>query len=180
VVSRCDAVASETGGVDPAYDAELWSDFAVALAGAAAALAGLLFVALSINVRVIVASRDLIWRAVTALTSMTTPLVISVLLLVPGQSDTVLGVALLAVGVLVGTLIAVLNSPFHLPPQRTLAMWAGGTAIPGALITIPTILAGLGVMLGSLGGLFWLPVAALAALLGGLLQAWVLLIEILR
>jgi len=35
-------------------------------------------------------------------------------------------------------------------------------------------------MLGALGGLYWLPVAAVAALVGGLLQAWVLLIEILR
>ncbi|MDQ3030331.1 MAG: hypothetical protein M3R09_09960 [Actinomycetota bacterium] len=166
--------------MDAGYDAELWGDFAVALAGAAAALAGLLVVAVSINVREILADRHLPLRAATALIALTTPLIIALLVLVPGQSDTVLGLALLAVGVVAATSLALINSPFRLPPQRTLGMWALGTALPVALLVVPTVLAGLGVMLGALGGLYWLPVAAVAALVGGLLQAWVLLIEILR
>jgi hypothetical protein len=47
-------------------------------------------------------------------------------------------------------------------------------------VIIPTLLAGAGVLISGLGGLYWLPIATLAALLGSLLQAWVLLIEVLR
>lgn len=167
-------------GVDAAYDAELWSDFAVALAGSAAALAGLLFVAVSINVRVILASRQLVRRAGTAVISLTAPLLIALLLLVPGISDTVLGLTLLAVGVVVGTTLAVFNSPFDIQPERTLTQWALATALPSTLFAVPTALAGLGLVVGSLGGLWWLPLGVIAAFLGGLIQAWVLLIEILR
>ena len=49
-----------------------------------------------------------------------------------------------------------------------------------ALTIVPTLLAGVGVLISGLGGLYWLPVITLAALLGSLLQAWVLLIEVLR
>jgi hypothetical protein len=49
-----------------------------------------------------------------------------------------------------------------------------------AMVIGPTLLAGLGLLLDSLGGLYWLSVAVLAAIIGGLAQAWVLLIEILR
>ncbi|MGH2476756.1 MAG: hypothetical protein ACRDIL_15965 [Candidatus Limnocylindrales bacterium] len=47
----------------PAYDAERWSEFAVGQLGASAALLGLVFVSLSINLRDIVKSGLLVNRA---------------------------------------------------------------------------------------------------------------------
>ena len=39
---------------------------------------------------------------------------------------------------------------------------------------------GVGLLTESLGGLYWLPAAVAVGLLGGLTNAWVLLVEILR
>ena len=51
------------------YSIEAWSDFAVMTGGASAALAGLLIVAMSINVEQILAFADLPERAAAALIS---------------------------------------------------------------------------------------------------------------
>lgn len=166
--------------MDAAYDAPTWGDFALAVAGATAALAGLLVVAISINVREILAGPHLPARAGSALIYLTSPLLFAIFVLIPGQSPDVLGVELVGLGVVLGAVLTWLNSPFHLPPDRTMLSWVAGSAIPVTLIVVPTTVAGLGMILGSLGGLYWLPVAVVAAILGGLLQAWVLLIEILR
>jgi hypothetical protein len=45
---------------------------------------------------------------------------------------------------------------------------------------VPIVLSGAGLLFKVLGGLYWLPVAVVASLVGGLTQAWVLLIEIVR
>ncbi|CAN5716882.1 MAG: hypothetical protein ACR2HP_18975 [Ilumatobacteraceae bacterium] len=166
--------------MDAAYDASQWGNFALAVAGATAALAGLLVVAISINVREILAGPHLPARAGSALIYVTSPLVPAILVLVPDQSADALGFELLALGVVLGVVLIPLNSPFHLQPQRTRASWVSSSAIPVTLIVVPTILAGIGMVVEALGGLYWLPVAVLGAIVGGLGQAWVLLIEILR
>ena len=166
--------------MDAAYDPERWTDFAIAVAGAAAALAGLLVVAVSINLREIIAGPRLPGRAASALIALTAPLVTALFLLIPDQSDDALALELVMLGLVLGLLLGLFNWPVNLPPQRTYGQWLYGSAIPVILVVAPTILAGAGMLVDSLGGLYWLPVAVLAAILGGLGQAWVLLIEILR
>jgi drug/metabolite transporter (DMT)-like permease len=70
-----------------AYEAQGWSDFGVAVAGAGAALAGLLFVALPINLNRILAGYRLTARAGSTLIMLSAPLV----LLIPDQNDIALG-----------------------------------------------------------------------------------------
>jgi drug/metabolite transporter (DMT)-like permease len=70
-----------------AYEAQGWSDFGVAVAGAGAALAGLLFVALPINMNRILAGYRLTARAGSTLIMLSAPLV----LLIPDQNDIALG-----------------------------------------------------------------------------------------
>ena len=51
---------------------------------------------------------------------------------------------------------------------------------PVVLTSLSLVLAGAGYSFQGLGGLYWLVVTVLAAIFGGLVNAWVLLVEILR
>ena len=159
-------------------DPEAWSDFAVAAAGAAAALAGLLFVALSINLTAVLASERSTSRAASALVMLASPVFLSLTLLVPWGSPTPLGVVLLVLGVLVSVALALL-----LPrpvAEVPVPAWLVSTLLPPLVLGVGTILAAIGVLTGGLGGLIWIAPAIGFALFGGLVGAWVLLVEILR
>ena len=90
-----------------AYEASEWSDLFVAAAGASAALAGLLFVAVSINVERILQYRGLPERALEALALLLGVLVISIIGLIPGQDHVALGIELLLTGLAAGGAILV-------------------------------------------------------------------------
>ncbi|MBE3002347.1 hypothetical protein IDM40_27150 [Nocardiopsis sp. HNM0947] len=163
-----------------AVDTTQWSDFGVAVIGASAALAGLLVVAVSINIQPILANDTLPRRVIVALVSLTTPLVFSVVLLIPETPASVVGSSLLAIGLVCGAILGLATWPSSRPTERTLAEWLIAPVMPAVLLSGSIVLAGVGVLTGSLGGLYWLPVAVIASVVGGLAQAWVLLIEILR
>ena len=78
-----------------------WHDFLLAAAGAAAVLAGLVFVGLSINLEMIMSNPTygLSGRALEALVLLMAVLVVSCLLLVPAQGMVLAGVEVLTVGV---------------------------------------------------------------------------------
>ena len=78
-----------------AYSTDGWGNLFLAGAGASAALAGVLFVAMSINLERILQGAGLPGRAGEAIVLLVAVLVVSMLGLVPGQSPTVLGGELL-------------------------------------------------------------------------------------
>jgi hypothetical protein len=82
----------------PTYSAAEWESLFVAEAGASAALAGLLFVALSINLERILKGSGLPGRAGEAIVLLLTVLVVSTFGLVPGRSPRVLGAEVLGLG----------------------------------------------------------------------------------
>lgn len=75
-----------------AYDPAAWQNFFVVVGGAAAALTGLLFVAMSLHSKAISASPLHGSRAVGTLLSLMTQLFIAGAVLIPGQSLTALGI----------------------------------------------------------------------------------------
>ena len=163
-----------------AYAAEHWTDFGVGVAGASAALAGLVFVAVSINLSEILKYRSLPGRAGLTLTLFVTPLAVGILLLVPGQSGAALGWELLAAGVVIGGFELVINHRSGRSDQETRLTWVLARLSPPIVSCGCLLLAGVTLLAQTGGGLYWLVPSVLAAITFGLINAWVLLVEILR
>ncbi len=161
-----------------AYDASEWTDMFVAAAGASAALAGLIFVAVSINVDRILKLEGVPERAMQALGQLIIVVVISILMLAPGQSSTALGVEATAFGA-----AAVVGSWLTLRAAVAEAIPRGGLAARSlvvALGTVPFLIGGISLIAESGGGLYWILAGIVLATMGSVVNAWVLLVEILR
>jgi hypothetical protein len=163
-----------------AYAAGHWADFGAATAGAAAALAGLLFVAISINLERILEFSSLPHRAAQTLILFALPLITSLLLIVPGQPRTALGGELLAIGLATGTFMLVRDAQVPLNEQETKVTRLFARILPSVVSCGCLAIAGATLLARGGGGLYWLVPAVLAAFIFGLLNAWVLLIEIQR
>lgn len=162
------------------YLPEAWSNFAVAVVGAAATLTGLLFVAVSINIERILAVATLAVRALHAMLLFVVPLIVGILLLIPGQPRTAAGVELAVTGVLAGAGLLRLNRPADRGRLEPQASWLLIRLGPTVLVPVLLVLAGAYLVAGVGGGLYWIAPATVVAFLGGLVTVWVLLVEIRR
>ena len=102
------------------------------------------------------------------------PLVTGILLVIPGQSTTALGVEIAASGLLVGCVLLALGSTKLEGEPRAIVVV--DRASPRTLITLALIVCGASLIVGRFGGLYWLAGAHVGALLAGLLNAWVFLL----
>jgi hypothetical protein len=157
---------------------DAWANFGVAVTGASAALTGLLFVALSINLRQILRNATLSSRALLALLAVV-PLFSTMLLLVP-QPPRAYGIELLVLGALFGAWLGYLCRPSARPAEQPLAARVAGMVAPVAVVVAGTLAAGALLTAGQPAGIYALAVAVLAAFAGALTSTWVLVVEILR
>jgi hypothetical protein len=157
-----------------------WVDFFVAELGAAAALAGLLFVGISLNMAKILSYPTLPNRALQALALLVAILLIGSLLLVPGQSTVIEGIEVLLVGGVAWTFLVrlALETVRESPgPQRRLAL-AG--SLRGQAATLPYLAAGALLLTIGADGLYLVAAAFAVSFAGAIVDAWVLLVEINR
>jgi modulator of FtsH protease len=162
-----------------AYDPAEWKDLFVAVAGASAALTGLLFVAVSINLERILKFQGLPERALETLLFLVAVLLVSIVGLIPGQSHDALGLELLSISLITGGVIV------RLPTLRmgddeverswVIARWAVRLAA-----TAPFFVGAVSVLAECGGGLYWIVAGIVFAIIGAVASAWVLLVEILR
>ena len=168
----------------PAYEPAQWSDFALAQLGASAALLGLVFVGFSINLRDIVTERQLVSRAGEAVLALGTVLVTSTAVLIPDQSDDVLAVELLVVAAITSIVVASLQRGAGAEARGATSKTPRGTVLFrrvsgfGAMALLA--IAAITLVAGAGGGLYWWPAAVVVAYFGALINAWVLVVEILR
>jgi len=163
-----------------AYLASEWSGFGEAVATAAAALAGLLFIAVSINLKRILEFPSLPTRAGQTLIFFVTPLITALLIITPGQARIALAVELMATGLTIGGMQVYLDVKTDRGEEDTLYRRLVSVLIPAPFSCGPLVIAGATLAAQAGGGLYWLVPSVLAAIIFGLSNVWVLLVEILR
>jgi modulator of FtsH protease len=156
-----------------------WDNFFVAEVGASAALLGLLFVAVSINLAKILQYPQLPGRAAESLGTLVAVLLVATCGLVPGQSTRAFGIELVSIGALAWLfpIVMQLQSPRQENARR---YWMINRVVLTQLSSLPIVVAGATLLAGSGGGLYWLVPAVGFAYVNAVFGGWVLLVEINR
>lgn len=158
---------------------EPWSEFNVAMAGATAALAGLVIVAASVNIAEIVKSRTLTARLLAGIAALLLALAVSALGLIPGIDGPWFGAA--------AVIAALLAAVFQVHATRLIATDPSpeDRARPlkylvGFLPIFAYLAAGVLVWIGHPAGLYLAAAGCLLAIASAVVVSWVALVEVLR
>jgi hypothetical protein len=158
---------------------EPWHDFFVAQAGASAALAGLMFVALSLNIEKILKSPWLPPRGAATMVLLIGSLIQALVALWPADKLVLPGLEELVLSVIVWAYATWLLLAGARTPKQY-----GGTTIGVVLTQVATLPAVAGaiaiVAFGAGEGVYAIAISLLMAIVVGIINSWVLLVEILR
>lgn len=158
-----------------------WANFFIAAASASAALAGLVMVALSVNVRKIVSYRHLPARAGAAIAMLMLILTSSMASLMNqplwALACEILSFALWAWAIEIWTARQVIIG--HLEAKRPRYETVRFVLL-GQLQVIPYAVGGLLLLYGHYAGLYWIGGGTMLVFAFSVMESWVLLVEILR
>jgi len=157
-----------------------WENFFLAQVGASAALAGLVFVSVSISLPKILVQATLPRRAFQALAVLVQILVTASLALVPGQPLSFLGIEILALALAVWIMVAVFDLRLLRSASGEYRWRAVSRTVLSEITAILYAVAGIAIALAGDEGLYWLVPAMLLAFVVAMIDAWVLLVEINR
>jgi hypothetical protein len=158
------------------YATATWVGFGEALAAVSGALTGLLFVALSVKSDVLAASRSLSSRAAQTLVLFMTSVLIAVFLVTP-QPPAALGAELLALAVVSGAALLILDRRAGHEASHGVARYIERFS-PNLITAMLVGVAGITFLVKAGGGLYWLIPAIVASLLGGVVNAWLFLVKL--
>jgi hypothetical protein len=147
------------------------------IGAATAALLGLLFVAVSLRIEPIARSAELRNRSAQTLTLLLTGLLIAVLLAVPDQRDWVLGLEYLLLALVVTGAAVTLDR--RAGSQIGSAVGRLLDAINPTFVTCSLlVIAAVILIFGSDDGIYMLVPALIAVLVGGVVNAWLILVKL--
>jgi hypothetical protein len=157
-----------------------WHTFFSTQAEVGATLTGLLFVALSINLKHILSLPGLADRAGEAVLLLLFPVFVGLTGVLPQTSVEAFGLELLVLGLLELTAVTAIvvrgrRAAAARPTREYLAR-----VVMAELAVIPTVIAGALLLVRHPGGLWWQAAGTGLCIAAGVLDAWVLLVEILR
>src|SRR5208282_1257699 len=147
-----------------------WHDFFVAEAGASAALADLLFVAIAINLTRILEFWHLPARAAEALLALLSVLIVATFALIPGQSQRVYGAEIGAAGLLIWafqTFALARTWKAQHPQARSPVRF-----LMNQLPPLPFVIGGALLFAGHLNGVYWVLPGTLLSFAAGIFGAW--------
>ena len=163
-----------------AYSAADWGGFGTTAATAAATLTGLLFIAISINLKKILAYPPLPGRSAQTLMFFVFPLIFTLLLVVPAQAAAALGGELIATAVITWVSAQIVDHRAGRSEYEPVWSWLVTRAVPMGSSCACVLAAGISLLVQAGGGLYWLVPATILSIAAGLVNTWVLLIEIMR
>ena len=156
-----------------------WGLFFTAQVGASAALAGLIFVSVSLSLTKIIASPHLPMRAFQALIVLLEILMVSSLAIVP-QSTFSFGVEILVIGGAIWALVIFFDRQTFAAAGREYRARALARMSLSQLAAALFAVASIAILLTGLAGIYWLVPAIICSYLIAMADAWVLLVEINR
>ena len=156
-----------------------WSDFNVAIAGATAALGGLVIVAASVNIGDIVKSRSLTARLGSGIVMLVAALVISAVGLMPAIDETWFGIIVLVIA-LTAVAFQVLSARAVLADRQPGSRANGAKVTLGFLPAVAYVVAGVLAVVSLPAALYVVAAGAILAIVAALIVSWVALVEVLR
>jgi modulator of FtsH protease len=159
---------------------EGWSYFLQAEVGASAALVGLIFVGVSINLTKILSIPVLPDRALEAMLLLLSSLIFSSLLLVPHQPRLAIGSEVLGLGVLLWLAIVKVNHRILKNVELEYRKTSIGLVAMSQIAVLSYVAGGVVILSVGFVGMYFLVVAILLSIVKANLDAWVLLVEINR
>ena len=163
-----------------AYNPADWHDFYVMTGGAAAALAGLLFVAMSLHAKEIQANRFYIGRATGTLMSLASQLLLSGSVLIPGQPLSLLGLEVEATALyfLAWTVRATITTRREAAAVATTLTHRLFEQLGGSIWIVLFVATGISLLIHEGGGLYLLAVVMFFMFAWNIYIAWILITEV--
>jgi hypothetical protein len=156
-----------------------WQSFIIVQVGASAALTGLVFVALSINLRQIIDHPSLVGRAGEALLLLIEPVFVGMVLLAPFGHLWAAGVVVSAIAFPIWAWVTSIVRRDHTSSDRPASVRR--VRVAAAEVALAPWLIGAVLLLASQrSGFAFLAAGAVLSIGAGILDGWVLLVEILR
>jgi hypothetical protein len=161
-----------------------WNNFFMAEAGASAALAGLVFVGISINLTKIMSYPHLPQRALDAIVVLALVLLVSCLMLIPDQSSLLMAFEILVISIAAWVLTSYPSIAGRKKVPAQYVIWTRLAFVYKQCAILPFIAGGIAMFPGvsqdvSLA-LALIAVGSMVCFIVGLMNSWILLVEINR